>query len=61
MAIHFWWIHTIRVRRGHFYRYQVTGFNDATGEAFYWSIPKLCPSSQSRGGGRYVFRLLEVD
>lgn len=58
MSWHFWWVDSVRVRpRGSFYRYTVSGYNDANGQTFFWTIPQLSLRPGSTGGGRYVFRL----
>lgn len=47
-----WWIETIRVNHGQFYRFSIRGWNDFNADTFSWSVPDL--------RGPYVFRLKEV-
>jgi len=51
-----WWIDTFVIRKGHYYRYRITGRNDLNGGAdIHWAIPDLRPA-----GGRYAFSLRPV-
>jgi hypothetical protein len=48
-----WWIETIEIHRGHYYRYHVAGTNGMKqDEPISWRVPDL--------RGAYAFRLREI-
>ena len=48
-----WWIDRFTVRRGHYYRYRLSGRNDHRGgESFHWDVPNL------RGGYAFALRVV---
>jgi hypothetical protein len=58
-----WYIDTITINRGHYYRYHVEGSMsdpdpraDYDGRAFIWTIPTL-----KDGGARFAFRMRLVE